>query len=179
MLLFSDQRVSLVRKIKYFFFLGKTFINGLAQEYDEAGYDAKKLKGYISERDFYRMINQINDTLYSFYPCPICFCFGYCCCPCTLGLSFLIPYSCVRDAEKEVKRLLEEINQKVLHKKRLHIELKVACSTSWVIIWSLYFFIAWNSHWLSNLRWIIGAFDGRRCECLKSLSEIDLRNSER
>ena len=115
--------------------IGKTFVNGLAMEYLDGGaYDEFSLKGHISEKDFSRIFTQINDTLYSYFPCPLCFCFGYCCCPCTLGLSFCLPYICIRDAEKEARVMIEKFNEEILNSKGLDLQLKRECCTSWVSV---------------------------------------------
>ena len=105
--------------------IGKTFVNGLAQQFNEDSYDRAVLSKYIPERDFKKIMSNINDTLYAMFPCPLCFCFGYCCCPCTLGLSFLLPYVCVRDAEREMRDLLHKINLQILHERKLHLDLVI------------------------------------------------------
>ncbi len=80
---------------------GKTFVTGLAMQFSDR-YDPMFLEGHINKKDFHAILDQINEALLTFFPCPLCMCFGYCCCPCTLGLSFLCPYSCVRDAQIEL-----------------------------------------------------------------------------
>lgn len=114
--------------------IGKTWVNGLAMEYDEDAYNQEIIGKFITRKDFIRVIVQINDTLFSFYPCPLCQCCGYCLCPCTLGLSFLLPYICIRDAEKEARLIISELNHKVLSLKSVVIKLVRTCCTSWVRI---------------------------------------------
>lgn len=66
-------------------------------------------------------MSSINTVLEDFFPCPLCFCFGYLCCPCTLGLSFLLPNSCVKDAEEELRALIKRINDKKLKQKNMFL----------------------------------------------------------
>lgn len=51
----------------------------------------------VKEEEFVMAINQINNTLADYWPCLLCVCFGYLCCPCTLGASLLCPNFCIRD----------------------------------------------------------------------------------
>eukprot|EP00347_Sterkiella_histriomuscorum_P019708 403340592 len=114
---------------------GKTFVNGLAQTFD-ASYpnDHELLTKNLTQKEYQMILETINDTLYTYFPCPLCQCFGYCLCPCTLGLSFLIPYSCVRDASIECNKAIQVINQKKFHSKNMHLELKIQRQTSWLEI---------------------------------------------
>ena len=78
---------------------GKTFVTGLAMSYSEL-YDREGFEGYLTEREFTNIMDTINDTLFNYFPCPMCLCIGYFCALPTLGLSFLMPNVCVRDAEE-------------------------------------------------------------------------------
>lgn len=51
----------------------------------------------MSELEFGEAIQRLNGVLQDYWPCNLCFYFGYLCCPCTLGLSFLGPRLCVSD----------------------------------------------------------------------------------
>lgn len=51
----------------------------------------------MSEREFSRAMDQINNTLNDYWPCHLCFCCGYTCCACTLGLSLFCPNLCISD----------------------------------------------------------------------------------
>ena len=113
--------------------IGKTYVNGLAMEYDETAYDGKILGKNLVKKDFARIVNQINDTLFNFFPCPLCQCFGYCCCPCTLGLSFCLPLVCVRDAESHARDFITRVNADALIHRKVEILLVKGCATSWVI----------------------------------------------
>ena len=90
--------------------LGKTFISGLASSYSLA-YNHELLKDYISKEDFHYMINNFNEILFQFWPCPLCFCMGYMFSPCTLGLSFLLPNTCISDAERSLRGSIEYFNK--------------------------------------------------------------------
>ena len=113
--------------------VAKTFITGLAPAYDsKVALPSTFVQHGLSDREFRHILEAINDTLFSAWPCTLCQLFGYCFCPCTLGLSFLIPNVDVRQAREKADRLLSEINLKVLHDKGLELELKLRCSTSWL-----------------------------------------------
>lgn len=88
----------------------------------------------MSKRDYREMITKINDMLYTYFPCPLCWCFGYLCCIPTLGLSMCCPYICVNDAEDELKNLIRRYNRIKLNPKNLHLSLRKKCSTSWLQI---------------------------------------------
>lgn len=104
--------------------LGKTFVTGLASSFSE-DYDSTILENHITKKEFKSIMVSINDLLNDFFPCPLCFCFGYFCCPCTLGLSFLLPNTCVKDAETELKALIKRINEKKLKSKKIFIALQI------------------------------------------------------
>jgi hypothetical protein len=114
------------------YWIGKTYVNGIAMEYDLEAYDPKILAKNLLKKDFIRIVNQINDTLFNFFPCPMCQCFGYCCCPCTLGLSFCLPLVCVRDAEGHARDYIGRINKDFLGQKKVEMHLIKAFGTSWV-----------------------------------------------
>ena len=115
--------------------VAKTFITGLAPAYDsKVALPSTFVQHGLSDREFRHILEAINDTLFSAWPCTLCQLFGYCFCPCTLGLSFLIPNVDVRQAREKAERLLSEINLKVLHDKGLELELKLRCSTSWLVL---------------------------------------------
>ena len=113
--------------------VAKTFITGLAPCYDPLISLPSAFSDHgLSEREFRHILEAINDTLFSAWPCTLCQLFGYCLCPCTLGLSFLIPNIDVKQAREKVDRLISEINQKVLANKGINLALIVRCSTSWL-----------------------------------------------
>lgn len=67
----------------------KTFITGFAASY-YAPYPLI-LKDYISEEKFKLEMEKINDMTVTYFPCSMCFGYGYALAICTLGLSFLCP----------------------------------------------------------------------------------------
>lgn len=50
----------------------KTFINGMAEAYSFEDYDVKLLEWNMSKRDYESMIEKINNSIWSEYPCPGC-----------------------------------------------------------------------------------------------------------
>ena len=71
----------------------KTFVTGIAPTYYLA-YPAI-LKEYISEAEFKKEMEKLNDASLELFPCSLCFSYGYLFAICTLGLSFLLPSICV------------------------------------------------------------------------------------
>lgn len=117
----------------------KTWINGLSSAY-EANYDIRFFQDTLERRKFFDAIEFFNEEVGGMFPCPMCFCFGYCCCLCTLGrldlrlgLSFLPPYMCMTDAKERAKETLEKLNREVFNPSGLRMELEYGCSTSWVV----------------------------------------------
>ena len=121
----STERKYIVRPV------AGTFITGLARAYDEE-YDKEVFGNYISQRDYMQIIEQINDTLENYFPCPLCWGCGYIFAIFTLGLSFLCPYICVRDAEVNVRTFIKSVNRKRLATRNLKLSLVKKCSTSWL-----------------------------------------------
>ena len=110
---------------------GKTFINGLAQEYSDE-YNEKAFEGYLTRREFQTIMESINDALFSYFPCPMCLFCGYFLALPTLGLSLLMPNIGIRDAENQVRRQIEKANIKKLREKGVELVLRKKCSTSWL-----------------------------------------------
>ena len=75
-----------------------TFINGIAKAYDSEY--PPQLKGHLTEMEFRVTMENINDMLFTYFPCLLCWTLGYLCCPFTLGLSLCCPAICVTDAEE-------------------------------------------------------------------------------
>ena len=107
-----------------------TFVTGIAKQYSE-NYP-QELSGYLNEREFNTLMNSINDMLYTYFPCPLCWCFGYLFSLPTLGLSLLCPYICVNDAEGNLKTMITRINRQKLEQKNIKLTLRTKCSTSWL-----------------------------------------------
>lgn len=122
----SDERRIILRPTS------KTFINGLASSY-ETDYNPR-LKDYISEREYSYVINKIVDELSMMWPCCFCFSYGYLCCLCTVGLSFIFPSCCISEAKLRLLDSIKEANANILNKRNLSLSYQQKCSTSWLQI---------------------------------------------
>jgi hypothetical protein len=91
--------------------MGKTFINGLAESYSFNDYNKEIVGSHMNKSEYERIIDSINNPLFNEFPCCGCLLFGYCCCPCTLGLSLLLPYRKVRNAHKALLETINKINR--------------------------------------------------------------------
>ena len=92
-----------------FIAIGKTFVTGLASRFDTTY--SPCLAPYLSEDEYESLIERINDTLYSNWPCTLCQLLGYVLCPCTLGLSFVCPGLSVGDAREAVEKEIHSVNK--------------------------------------------------------------------
>lgn len=86
----------------------------------------------MSESQFNYLTNSLNDELYSYWPCTLCFCFGYLFSPCTFGLSFMCPNMCISSAKENFISKLEYFNSKYFNAKMINITYHQKCSTSWL-----------------------------------------------
>ena len=77
-------------------------------------YDAVVLGKYINKREYIDIMERINNTLENYFPCPLCWCFGYVMAIFTLGLSLCLPAICVNDAETNVRQFIAACNRKRL-----------------------------------------------------------------
>ena len=94
-------------------------------------YDPKLLAWNMSQRDYEKMVERLNNSIWGEYPCPGCQFFAYCCCVCTAGLSCIIPFMQVRSAQASLARKIKEINQ-AYGPYRMKLEHVVEKSTSYV-----------------------------------------------
>ena len=85
-------------------------ITGIAKAYSFE-YDHKILGEYMTESEFTAMMARINDALVRIWPCDLSILIGYILCPITCGLSFLIPYMCISDAEKALDEQVKYFNE--------------------------------------------------------------------
>ncbi|KAL3664011.1 hypothetical protein V7S43_010898 [Phytophthora oleae] len=109
------------------------FVTGVAQAYEDEF--PSELSHLVKEMDFDIAINQINNTMQDYWPCFFCICFGYGCCPCTLGLSLFCPNFCIRDAEQYVRALLARINRRICFERAgIEWQLVRSCGKSWIRI---------------------------------------------
>ena len=86
------------------------FINGLSSRYSDSY--PKELIGIMSERDFKDVVQKLNEILITFWPCYPCYLFGYIFAPCTVGLSFLCPWTCISQAEEMATKYLSHTSCK-------------------------------------------------------------------
>ena len=92
---------------------GLVFCPGLASDYDEDSYKANKpyIKNRVAERDYRRVIRDINESNYSYTPCPTMWCCGYFLAIPTAGLSLLLLYCCcVSEAERHMQSYISKWN---------------------------------------------------------------------
>lgn len=89
---------------------GQVFVSGIASYYDDNYYIDERIADILTEAEFSLMMNTINSTLESFWPCMPVYYFGYICMCCTIGLSLLCPRICVSEAERALEQVLQNIN---------------------------------------------------------------------
>lgn len=109
---------------------GKTWINGMANCYEVKYFH--ELTPYISEIELTIILIRINDEIFSYWPCPMCFAIGYGCAICTVGLSFLCPFICIRDAKSHLLANIDKFNRSTLNQRSLNLEYKTICCTSYL-----------------------------------------------
>ena len=91
---------------------GKTWVTGMASRFDIDSYNPQFFdQTGLIERVFIHIIDQLNDLIYSNWPCMVCQCLGYSLCLCTLSLSFLYPSEDVNRAEKVARQYISEVNE--------------------------------------------------------------------
>ena len=92
-----------------------TWITGLARAYNEDY--PEQLKGNIKEDLFERIMNSINDQLFSTMPCPLCWILCHLLAIPTLGLSLCFLQSmCITETENNLERRFEHYNKDYLNK---------------------------------------------------------------
>ena len=110
---------------------GCAFVNGIPCTFSTE-YDAIRFQDRLSKIEFVKIMDEMNEILMNYLPCPCCWTLGYLFAIPTLGYSLVIMYKgCVRDAEWKIRHVLKKkINEK-LHDKGLHLELRKRCCVSW------------------------------------------------
>ncbi|CAI2377960.1 unnamed protein product [Moneuplotes crassus] len=107
-----------------------TFINGLAPSYSTR-YDEEALGDFIEKRPFKRAIGRINDVLFQFWPCTLCYYgFGLVLGILTCGLSCILPYICIREAMQEIEYEVKCLNEEIFAPKGLLLEYEGCCYRS-------------------------------------------------
>lgn len=88
------------------------------------------LTGRLDAREFQLIIEDINDRVSVYWPCPLCRCFGLLFCPLTFGLSLLCPHICFSEAELVLRSKLDQANSIYFEKNGLEIVLEKHCNDS-------------------------------------------------
>ena len=78
------------------------------------------------------MMEKINDSLSSMFPCLFCWIIGYILCPFTFGLSLCIPFQCIKDAEETLRHRITRNNRNLLSNRGVSMVLIKRRCTSWI-----------------------------------------------
>jgi hypothetical protein len=89
----------------------KWILTGLASEYDMENFPPA-LAPYMTEKDFRRAMELINEALIDHWPCVPCWSVGYGCCICTLGLSLYCAWGQIVEAESCTQRQIARLNRR-------------------------------------------------------------------
>ena len=112
-----------------------TWFTGLACSYDQYSYKAhaKHFGGTLTERDFEKTVDEINDGIGGYLPCPTMWCCAYLLAIPTLCLSLLlVSKCCVADATASARRNCDKMNSTLLNNKGWHVSLRIQKFTSWI-----------------------------------------------
>lgn len=85
-------------------------INGISSSYS-TDYP-NQLHGIISQDEFIDIISRLNDTIRNYWPCNLCYFFGYGCSICTCGASLLCPQFCMSHSEQYANEMLKNVSLK-------------------------------------------------------------------
>lgn len=85
-------------------------INGIASGYS-TDYPPQ-LNGIVSKEEYVDIITRLNDTIRSYWPCNLCYFFGYGCSICTCGASLLCPQYCMSHSEQYANEMLKNVSLK-------------------------------------------------------------------
>ena len=77
-------------------------------------------------------MEKLNDHVSSMFPCLFCWLVGYVLIPLTIGLSLLIPYHCIKDAEKSLHHRIARNNRGVLKDRGVNMVFVKRRGTSWI-----------------------------------------------
>lgn len=112
---------------------GKMFVNGISSSYEEAY--SLELQSVLSREEHMDIVNRLNITLSTYWPCGFVYFTGCILAPCTLGLSLLCPMMCVSEAEIHATRLLDNLSLKARYYDRnVSFKLEKGCMTSRFVI---------------------------------------------
>lgn len=104
----------------------------MASAYREDQYDEKILGTHMTEKEFRVLMQDMNRTLVTYWPCQFCVWFGYLMAPFTFGLSFFFPNLCIRDAKVGLIAAIERQNRIKLKDKGLQLSYIQGISMSWL-----------------------------------------------
>lgn len=90
--------------------IGLRHFTGISSRY--ANEYPAKLTHVLTPSEFVDIIDRLNETIADYWPCTTCYYFGYCCCPCTLGLSVFIPNYCASYSELYATAFLRNVSLK-------------------------------------------------------------------
>jgi hypothetical protein len=122
-------------------------VSGIASRYDDTY--PSELEGYISgltkniidrlkvctEENFKKDIDRINEAIAEFWPCSMCYIFGFACAPLTLGTSLCCPHYCISRAESNLVSQLEDISLTArYYDKQIVWSVQKKCFASWIEI---------------------------------------------
>ena len=108
----------------------KTFINGISSSYLFIYNDV--IGKYMKESQFNFLTNSLNEELSQNWPSNLCLFFGYAFSPCTLGISFICPYTRINQGKLYFLEKLDYYNIQYFNPKNLHLSYHQNCCTSWV-----------------------------------------------
>ena len=109
----------------------KTFVNGMANSYSMT-YPKEYISSMLTSTEYFNVMNDLNESICSFWPCCFCYSFGYGCALCTFGLSFFGPYICINEARDYLEQRISYWNKTFLYPKNVKLSLCFGCSTSWL-----------------------------------------------
>ncbi|RHY68253.1 hypothetical protein DYB30_004578 [Aphanomyces astaci] len=116
--------------------IGDVWVNGLSNEYDASTFPSQ-LEAYMTQEDYDKALDTINQALHDLWPCVPCWSTSYGCCVCTLGLSLYCAWGQVSEAETCTARQIARVNRRACFKDR-HITWRLEKSwlkhTSWLVI---------------------------------------------
>lgn len=89
---------------------GLRHFSGISSKYSNQY--PSKLANVITKTEFVDIIDRLNDTIADYWPCNICYYFGYACCLCSFGLSVCIPNYCATYSELYATAFLRNVSLK-------------------------------------------------------------------
>ena len=100
---------------------GPLFVNGLSR-----GYSTEfpgQFKSQIDEATFQRIMENLNETVATYWPCAFCWYFGIAMAFFTFGITLLLPYLCINQAEEVLNQQIERANLQTLRRRELVLKL--------------------------------------------------------